>query len=179
MMPADKFIKLFEKKYLGKMDSSTLKELPVLSSGKMTGQLTLNKKALEILGVKSGDYVYIFDMGQIDSSVNERFFITKGFFLENEWHGAKIHDLGRFNHSLMYNSIISQGAITCLDNLLMVRKGFFVRYGKEKFMATFKVRMILKPYFEEIDKKKIDEFIPAPGVSPQPFFKLTEWQLSK
>lgn len=177
-MPADKFKKLFEKKYLGKLHNSTLKELPVISTGRMTGQMTLNRKALEVLEVKPGDYVYIFDMGQFDSTVNERFFITKGFFFENEWQGVKIHELGRFNHSLIYNSILSKGAITCLDNLLMVRKGYFVRHGKEKFIAKSKVRMVLKPYFEVVNNARIDVFVPAPGISQQPFFQLTEWQVS-
>lgn len=176
-MPVDTFKKLFEQKYLGKWHKSTLRELPVLSTGSMTGQLTLNKKALQLLDVQSGDYVYIFDMGHFESSVNERFFITKGFLIDQQWHGAKMHDFGRFNHSLIYNAILTKGVVITINNLLMVRKGFFIRHGKEKFKAKSKVRMVLKPYYEVVENMRVDLFTPAPGVSPQAFFLLSDWHI--
>lgn len=176
-MYSKNFKELFETKYLDKQQKITLSQLPVISTALMTGQLILNKHAIQLLNAKVGELVYLIDIGNEETPVNERFFITNGFMMDDKWFGSKIHESGKINHSIMYNSILSKGAVTVIGNRMMVRRGYFTSAGAEKYKAKYKVRMILEPYYEESEAGRIDKFAPAPGVSPQAFYRLNEWHI--
>lgn len=172
-MEVHRFLKAFEEKYLQKAQGHLPANFPKITTGMMTGQLVFNSAALKLMGLNPGDRVFLLDLGAAGTQPDYRFFATKGFRLDEKWQGAKIHENGKIHHSVFYNTLISAGTITLIDNLLMVEKGYFEKYGKEKFRARKKVSLQLEKYTETTPEgTHTDLFIPAPGVSPQAFFRM-------
>lgn len=173
-MSSDRFQKAFEKQlHTRKGLGVTERVTPKITTGAMTGQLVINAAGLKLMQLMPGDKIYLFDMGDSVPTIESRYYVTRGFQVANKWHGCKIHDNGKFNHSTFYNSLISNGVISFVDNLRMLTEGFFIRHGKEKFKANRRVTMFLERYIETSPGGIVtEEFSPAPGVAPQPFYRL-------
>lgn len=173
-MSSDRFQKAFERQLLTKKGVGVAEQVtPKITTGVMTGQLIINAAGLTLMHLKPGDKLYLFDLGEAAPHPDSRYFATRGFQIEQKGYGSKIHDNGKFNHSVFYNLLISNGKISLIDNLLMLREGYFVRHSKEKFKANRRVTMFLERYIETSSEGIVTEvFSPAPGVAPQPFFRL-------
>lgn len=173
------FTRAFKEQQLIRRKLDVMREFPALATTKITGRLILNRLALKLMGLKHGDRVYFLDLGPESSVDEDRFFITRGFQLDGAWIGAILQQEGTWYHSVAYNTLLTHGDFVFCDNLKMIADGYFKRHGMEKFHALKKVTMNLERYFEQtVNGATIELFSPVQGVDPQPFFKLTNWQLT-
>jgi hypothetical protein len=172
------FNRAFEEQHHIRHSLAIMRDVPALATTKITGRLILNRLALQLMGLKHGDRVHFIDLGAEANVDEDRFFITRGFELDGAWIGCFLQKEGTWYHSVAYNTLLTHGEFVFYDNLKMISDGYFKRHGTEKFHALKKVSMNLERYIEKSDDgATIELFSPAQGVAPQPFFKLTNWQL--
>lgn len=173
------FAKIVKQHYLEKPVMPFRSVAATVYTSRSTGRLKLNKAALQLMDIKPGESLYFFDLSADEKAINERLFLTKGFEFDNQIMGSRLLTGGILNNSILYNTIMSEGRLTEFDNLQMVEDGYFLRNGKEKYLAIKKTIMTIERYIEYGENNiPIDMFAPAPGISPQPFFLLKNWMIN-
>ena len=172
------FAKAVEQQHLAKRIKAILIVEATIYTSRPTGRLKFNKSAIKLMDVKPTEPIYFFDLGGDGKTINERLFLTKGFTFEHEILGSQLLKNGVLNNSIFYNTIMSEGSFAAIDNLWMVDEGYFVRHGKEKYLAIKKATMTIEKYIENDGNGEItDSFSPAPGIEPQPFYVLKNWKI--
>ena len=172
------FAKVVKLQYLEKRLRAFRVDTATVYTSRLTGRLKLNRAALQLMDIKHGANLYFFDLGGDKKTINERLFLTKGFEFGHKISGSQILENGVLNNSILYNTIMSKGSFTAIDNLRMVDGGYFIRHGKEKYLAIKKATMTIEKYIENAENGEIiDVFSPAPGIEPQPIYVLRNCNL--
>jgi len=172
------FAKVVEQQHIAKRIKTLQVEEAKVYTSRPTGRLKFNKSAIKLMDIKPAERIYLFDIGGDGRTINERLFLTKGFEFEHEISGSQILENGVMNNSIFYNTIMSEGSFTAVDNLRMVDGGYFVRHGKEKYLAIKKATMTIEKYIENTENgESIEVFSPAPNIVPQPFYILKNWNI--
>lgn len=148
-------------------------------TGNNKGVILMNASAIKLMEIGSKDRILVFDIMKDARSMQDRFYITKGFIYKNKPYGTKINAQGGFMDSAFYNLLLynDMQAEHCTNEDL-VKKGLFVYRNtarrKDVLTPTIRVSGDIELYTETLaDGSVINKFSVAEGITPQAVYKLT------
>lgn len=152
---------------------------PEFQTGNNKGIILLNAAAIKLMEVSSKDRILVFDIMKDAKTMQERFFITKGFTYKNKPYGTKINSQGGFMDSAFYNLLLYNDiqAEFCTNEDLL-KKGLFVLRdtAKRKGVLTPVQRVSgdVELYTETLsDGSLVSKFSIVEGMPGQSIYRLT------
>ena len=143
------------------------------------GIIILNTAALKLMEIGNKDRILVFDVMSAATSMQDRFYLTKGFNFRGKAYGMKISSHGQFMDATFYNLLMNNdmAAEHCTNDDL-VKKGlyFYRNTAKRKnvLTPTKKVTGDIIRYTEKLTDGSVIELFPiAEGMPPQPIYQLT------
>lgn len=148
-------------------------------TGNNKGIILLNAAAIKLMDLGSKDRILVFDIMKDAKSMQDRFFITKGFIYKSKPYGTKVNSQGGFMDSAFYNLLLYNDiqAEFCTNEDLL-RKGLYVlrNTAKRKDVLTPVKRVSgdVELYTETLnDGTVLSKFSVADGMPQQAVYKLT------
>jgi len=152
-MELSKFANAFVGKVVpsgSKVSGSNRPEIVLVST---YNKFVINAAGKQIMGLSDGDHIALIDMTQEATSMEDRFFVTKGYDTGRideagnaVIEGGKVSSNGGFNYSKSWGVILS-GDHTALQlsEADLVREQLVSKVGDEKPVALKKIHMKLEP----------------------------------
>jgi len=150
-MELSKFANAFVGKVVPSGSKVSGSSRPEIMTASTYNKFVINAAGKQIMGLSEGDHIALIDITQEATSMQDRFFVTKGYDTGKisedgspVIEGGKVASTGGFNYSKSWGVILS-GDYTALQfsEADLLRDGLVSRVGTEKPVALKKVHMEL------------------------------------
>ena len=153
---------------------------PTLVINPTKDQFTLDSKACSLLGVDTGSRVVLIDMcfihGEVNTDMTNRFFITKGYLVNENEQGAVLGKTKSFSYGKVWGAMLKHEAgVNEIRSTELIKDGLLVQQGKS-YIALKKGTAEVVPCVDEDGEPIKYEFVAG---QPQPMFALTNFGFTK